>query len=136
MRVEDGALHPVRAEPHTIAIARRIHADHDLADVLDWHERGDLLHRGDEDVYRAGRPLAHAFLRFLLERTPGTSLLAKLRRIHAMPRAELLALESPWRAWLVDESGSPGAGRRALGFRPRYSPRTHSCSRLGASGMM
>ncbi|MCP3920317.1 MAG: hypothetical protein GY711_32730 [bacterium] len=100
MRVEGGVLLPGRGDSLSLAAARRIHAEHSLEELLAWQERGDRLHRGDEDVFRAGRPLAHALMLFLLQRVQGDTLLESLRTIHSMSAAELLGLEDDWHRWL------------------------------------
>jgi hypothetical protein len=84
----------------TIQIASRIRGRHSLADLLDWTEEGGDIAEGEAEAFQAGRPLAHAYLRFLLahfERSPSPE---AYRRILSMGREDHLALESDWILWL------------------------------------
>lgn len=99
MELEDGRFHR-RAYPATLAYAQLIHHEFRLEAVLDWEEQGELIAQGQAAVFDEGRPLAHSFLWFMLQRTPGDRLVDRYRNIHSLDRAELLALEDEWHRWL------------------------------------
>jgi hypothetical protein len=98
-RVLRGRLVP-RSEPKTIAIAKRFHRDFPLSRVLAWTEDTQGIEDGHSDVFKEGRPLAHALLRFLLTRIGGGSLRERLDAVHALSHEAILALEPDFHAWL------------------------------------
>ncbi|MBK7874170.1 MAG: hypothetical protein IPJ77_00180 [Planctomycetes bacterium] len=81
--------------PHRWITARATLREGALAELLAWR-RGEALEAGRGERLYAH---AHTFFRFLLEREPGGTFLEKVRRIHALPDAELAALEPAWLAW-------------------------------------
>lgn len=99
--VVDGRLVP-QETPQTLFLARRELADFTLADVLDWQEDIEGVASGNTAIFKEGRPLAHSYMRFLLERQGGDRSIEAFRRIFEMDRAEHLALEDAWRAWLAE----------------------------------
>ena len=99
MRLVEGTL-VAEPFPDTLQQAKDLHGAFTIADLLDWVEDSEAVTHGVEEAFHEGRPLAHAFMRFLLERTEGATLRARFERIHALPRAELLGHEDEWHAWL------------------------------------
>jgi len=97
-----------RPVPVTLRVAHRRRADATLDEVLAWKEDFGAVYTGDEQPFLLGRPLAHALMRFLLQRderafpASGESLRARLLRIRALEDDELRALEPEWLAWLTD----------------------------------
>ena len=96
---DSGELVP-EFRPVTLQTAVRERGRHDLATLLDWSEDVGRVEAGEEEHFSLGRPLAHAFTRFLLERTPGPSLRAQFEAIAQLDREALLALEPDFEAWL------------------------------------
>jgi hypothetical protein len=101
-RHEHGRRVPRAGDP--IAIARDL-PRRSVATLLDWEEDGADLLAGRADVFLEGRPLAHALMRFLLERVEGGDLVERLRAVLVLSRAELLRLEPAWHRWLDGGSG-------------------------------
>lgn len=99
MTLEDGALRP-KPLPLTLQVARKNHRRWSLASVVDWEEQGARISEGEEEPFWMGRPLAHALMRFLLERHQKAPLPEQFRAVRAMSRQEILALEPEWRRWL------------------------------------
>jgi hypothetical protein len=86
--------------PPSLAQAAKVHRETSLARVLDWREDGAAIAAGREEPFRDGRPLAHAYVRFLLEREGGERSPAAFRQILGMSREQHLALEDDWHRWL------------------------------------
>jgi len=119
----DGELEPLPLPP-ALAFARQVHERFELSTLLDWEEHVDRVASGEEQAFLEGRALAQAFLRFLLERTPGPTLRARLDRIHELDRGTLLALEDDWHAWLSEPPlASRGARPARVVVRTRARPR-------------
>ena len=87
--------------PASLEQAARVHRETSLARVLDWREDGSAIAAGSEEPYRDGRPLAHAYVRFLLERGGGERSPEAFRAILQMSREQHLALENDWHRWLL-----------------------------------
>jgi len=96
---EAGVLVPT-SMPRTLRLARDQRDSYSIDAVLDWEEQGERIHAGEEQPFHFGRPLAHALMRFLLERTPGKNMRAKLERILATDLDEIRALGPEWKTWL------------------------------------
>jgi len=96
---EAGALQ-VTPLPRSLRVARDRHGPYSIDDVLDWDEDFGRVSSGEEQAFRLGRPLSHALVRFLLERTQGTSLRKKLECILATEPEKIRALEAEWKAWM------------------------------------
>ena len=94
-----GELVPVEM-PASMQRALARYDDYSLRDVLEWNEDFRAASTGDEKVFRMGRPLALALLRFLLQRAPETGFRARLEWIRALSDDRVLALEGEWRAWM------------------------------------
>lgn len=88
------------ALPEILVLAARLHRDWTVADLLDWKEDAAAVDAGLETGWGPGRPLAYAWMRFLLEGDARASWRERFERIRTMTRAELLAFERPWHAWL------------------------------------
>lgn len=98
--LDHGDLVQSRDLPLSLRVAHDQHERHTLAELLAWEEDVDRAQSGEERVFKLGRPLAHALMRFLLERTPGERLRERFEAIARLSSAEILALEDEWRAWL------------------------------------
>lgn len=81
--------------PHRWITARATLREGALVELLAWRRGETLAAERGERLYAH----AHAFFRFLLEREASGTFLEKVRRIHALPDAELAALEPAWLAW-------------------------------------
>lgn len=86
-------------------------AEWSLAALLDWRERGERVTSGAEQVDLPRRQLCGLYVRWLLglagEGAPVEDLAEALDRLRRTPRAELLAGEPAWRAWLEARTASP-----------------------------
>jgi len=87
--------------PASLEQAAKVHGETSLARLLDWRENGSAIAAGSEQPYRDGRPLAHAYVRFLLERGGGERSPEAFRAILQMSREQHLALEDDWHRWLL-----------------------------------
>jgi hypothetical protein len=80
------------------------------ARLLDWREEFERVVSGAEPVDKVSRSLCGLFMRFLVERAPGVTLVERLRLVEVLTRAELQSLDSQWRAWLSKEISRVEAG--------------------------
>lgn len=97
--------------PEILAPLRGSSGEWSLAALLDWQEDGSAVHEGTEDAWNLGRPLAYAWMRFLIEtRVTEGSLGERFASIFSMEREEALALEASWREWLRRLLSEPSEG--------------------------
>ena len=68
--------------------------------LLDWREDCGRVLSGAEAVDEVSRSLCGLFMRFLVERAPGATLVERLQSVRELTRAELQSLDPQWRAWL------------------------------------
>lgn len=91
--------------PDDLITARLNYEAYSIDDLLDWEESltTEVIKTGTGEIFTMGRPLAHALMRFLLEREQRehqASLRQQLERIQAMTPDQLRALDAEWRAWM------------------------------------
>ena len=98
-QVLDGAMRP-HPFPTTLLQAREQFAPGDLASLLAWSLHGDEL-TVEERASRYAK--SEALLRFLLERSSGADLVARIREVRALDEAGVAALEPEWRTWLQSQ---------------------------------
>jgi hypothetical protein len=89
-------------QPTRVAAARLPDERRSLARVLSARENVPAIQAGKEHPDPDVRLIATSFFYFLLERRPEPGFRESVRAIRALSRAELLALEPAWQAWLED----------------------------------
>ena len=109
-RVGRGSQLVAGQAPSSLVVAQNL-PRRPLMRLLDWTEDGSEVLAGREEAFVEGRPLAHALMRFLLERVAHGTLAERLASIALLDRAALLALEDEWHRWL-DVGGCDDRGGR------------------------
>jgi hypothetical protein len=101
--LEEGRLVDRGPRDEDLLLAATIPADQwGAARLLDWREDGARIAAGDEAVDKASRALCGLFVRFLVERAPGATIVERLLSVKELIRAQLLSLDPQWRAWLSE----------------------------------
>lgn len=113
--LSDGALVDRGAPRAALRMAMELDAlARPLAALLDWREDGRRILQGKETVDAESRALCGLYLRWRMELAgdgqPVAGLLPRLEAVACLSRAEHLAHEAGWHAWLAGQAADPEPG--------------------------
>jgi hypothetical protein len=128
LELVEGELLDAGAPGEALRLARDLDLlERPLADLLDWREDGAAVAAGRESVDAAGRVLCGLYVRWAIglsgERAPARGLLGALSQLARRSRAQHLAEEAGWHAWLAAQAAGAGIPR-ASDYTP--APQTQS----------